>query len=232
MAIVKYGPLVTGILGQLAGSIFSQNASGPYVKGWARSSNPRVERQSIFRANWSALPTAWRGLTGAQQTAWDTYAALPAQQLTNALGENYFVSGFNWFITINQQRFSVGDSIRNAAPTVAKPATPTISTFSVFKTSGTSNTNVTFPSGTFSPNFRILLFISGPASQGTNVRNSRFRLTHIDRTVPLTQVFFQSQLEAAFGTIQVDQRFFVEMFKQDGQGPRSAAATASADAQL
>ena len=86
MAIALIGAPLAGVRGTLGGITFSANKGGPYIKLWAKPPNPRTSRQTIERGFLGRMPELWRALTGVQQTAWDTFAALGAQDLTNSLG--------------------------------------------------------------------------------------------------------------------------------------------------
>ena len=122
MSIVVFGPLVTGARGTIAGTIFSANKSGPYARGWNRGPNPRSIGQAGQRGRTSGMAKTWRGLTQLQRDAWDTWAALPAQEKFNSLGESYFPSGFNWYVAINTRLLYVGRGSRTAPPVTARPA--------------------------------------------------------------------------------------------------------------
>jgi hypothetical protein len=131
MAIIKIGAPLSGIRGTVGGITFSENGSGPYAKQWARPINPVSPNQSTQRSNFAQVPALWAALTAGQKTAWDTFAALPAQELTNSLGETYYASGYNWFVKCNTRLIRMGLSTISATPTQARPAAPTIDDFRV-----------------------------------------------------------------------------------------------------
>jgi hypothetical protein len=141
MAIITFGATVTGARGSVGGITFSANKSGPFIKEKGLPPNPRTPKQAEERGNYSKIPGLWNALTAVQQAAWDTFAALPAQELTNSLGENYFASGFNWFTKCNVRLLRVGRSTITATPTQARPAAPDIDEF-IITESGTA-TSVT-----------------------------------------------------------------------------------------
>lgn len=131
MAIVKIGAPLSGIRGTIGGITYSANGAGPYCRQWSRGSDPGSPKQATQRAYLARMPQAWAALTAAQRTAWDTFAALAAQALTNSLGETYYASGFNWFCKCNTRLLRSGRSLITATPTQARPAAPTISDFRV-----------------------------------------------------------------------------------------------------
>lgn len=131
MAIIKIGPPLSGIRGTIGGITFSANGSGTYAKLWAPPVNPRSPNQATQRAYVSRMPELWRDMTDAQRAAWDTFAALGAQELTNSLGEAYYASGLNWFVKCNVRLLRVGRTPLVPVPTQARPAAPTIDDFRV-----------------------------------------------------------------------------------------------------
>lgn len=131
MAITKIGPPLSGIRGTLGGVVYSANGSGTYCKPWAPPSNPKTELQTIERSYLASMPALWKALTALQRTDWDDFAALPAQELTNSLGDAYYASGYNWFVKCNIRLLRVGRATRAPAPVIARPTAPTIDAFRV-----------------------------------------------------------------------------------------------------
>ncbi len=125
MAITKIGPPLSGIRGTIGGITYSENRTSTYARAWAPPSNPKTPKQSTQRSNIGAMPALWNLLTSPQQDAWRTFADLPAQELTNPLGETYFASGYNWFVKCNTRLMRVGRTTITAVPTQARPTGPT-----------------------------------------------------------------------------------------------------------
>ena len=141
MAIIKVSAPVAGIRGTVGGMIYSANKSGAYVRRWTGPINPRSGPQSIQRGNVGGMAAAWRALTSGQRADWDTYAGEPEQELTNPLGESYYASGWNWYVSCNTNLARVGRAPIEDAPTVAVPAAPTMlaSGFRVCRSGSDSN---------------------------------------------------------------------------------------------
>ena len=131
MAIIKIGAPLTGIRGTIGGITYSANKSGPYAKAWARSSNPRTEKQTTERSYLAELSTKWRDIGWLYRAAWDSFAALPAQELTNSLGEAYYASGWNWFCKCNIRLLRLSRTPESLSPSQARPAAPAINDFRV-----------------------------------------------------------------------------------------------------
>ena len=131
MAITKIGPPLAGLRGTIGGITYSENGSGTYAKQWATPSNPRTSKQSEERSHLSQMPLLWNALTGVEKAAWNTFAALAAQELFNSLGESYYASGWNWFCKCNIRLLRVGRATIEPVPTQARPGAPTIDAFRV-----------------------------------------------------------------------------------------------------
>jgi len=131
MAIIKIGAPLTGIRGTIGGITYSENKSGTYAKAWGMPTNPNSPKQTTERAFVAQLSASWRAMSDAQRTAWDTFAALPAQELTNSLGEAYYASGWNWYVKCNVRLLRLGRATIVPVPTQARPAAPTIDEFRV-----------------------------------------------------------------------------------------------------
>jgi len=129
MAIAKFAAPIAGLRGTIGGVTYSANKSGPYVKQWSRSANQRTYNQQVQRAYIAGLASEWRSLSTALKAEWSAFAALPAQELTNSLGEAYYASGFNWFVKCNTRLDRAGRAHITAVPTQARPAAPTLSSF-------------------------------------------------------------------------------------------------------
>lgn len=77
------------------------------------------------------MPGLWNALTPVQKAAWDTFAALGAQELFNSLGVSYFASGWNWFCKCNIRLMRAGRATIVPVPTQARPGAPTIDEFRI-----------------------------------------------------------------------------------------------------
>ena len=98
MAKVLWSGLVTDARGKLGGTVLSKNKSGNTLSNMRAPIQPRTENQMNQRAIFAEMASDWRDLSAIDKTGWDTYAALPAQELTDSMGEPYFISGFNWYV--------------------------------------------------------------------------------------------------------------------------------------
>lgn len=228
MAIVMFGPLIIGARGTIAGTILSANKAGPYARGWARGANPRTSDQAVIRAYTGAHAAAWRGLTQGQRDTWDLWAALGAQDKTNSLGETYSASGFNWFVAINNRLLVAGRATRDNIPVIERPAAPTLTLFRLNTTAGAPLSRITYPWDEF-VDWDVILFVALANSEGVIAKTFGWRNILACPTENENWSDFQPELEAAFGTIQLNQRGFCRLARQTTDGVRSSWTTRTAD---
>ena len=155
MAITTIGAPLSGIRGTIGGITFSANKSGTYAKLWAPPSNPNSPPQSVQRGFIARQPQNWSAMAPALRADWDTFAALPAQELTNSLGEAYYATGCNWFTKCNVRVLRHGGAAFTAVPVVARPAAPTITELRICPSGTESDECVcgTPSASTFEPGF-------------------------------------------------------------------------------
>ena len=225
MAIVKLGPTIVGIRGTIGGITFSNNKSGPYAQSWARGATSSSEKQSAHRANFASQGHAWLLLTAGQQALWDTYAAAAAQELTNPLGETFFATGSVWFTTINMARFQAGQGVLVAAPVLATPGIPVTSGLQDKSAGGSFSA---FPAGEYAPDFRMVMFLAMGNTPAVTSFGNRHVFMLVTGTNPGTPVFFQAQLEAAFGVPLAGRIWEIKVARQNTEGRRSPFASRTA----
>lgn len=221
MAIVLFGPLVIGARGTIGGTIFSANGGGPYARGWSKGSNPKSTLQTNQRGRFTSLAASWRDLTQAQRDNWIAYAADPAQELTNSLGVTYFASGFNWYIRINDHLELAGLSRRVVAPVLVRPVAPILDNAGtqLFITGGSADTRIRLDAASPNLAFRHLV-VARVSFQGRSAFAAGFKFERIPVPDVNRRIFFQTEIEATFGTIALEQRMFVQVQTQDPNGQR------------
>lgn len=226
MAKLLFSALVDGVRGRVGGIIFSANAAGPAVRRYAppiRSNTPiQVSRRGIF-SQWGA---GWRGLTAAQRTAWNVYAANILQAKTDALGNIYYLNGYQWFVSMNSNRNLVGRSQLSNAPSTPVPAAPTIGTL-LITAPGTAGCQQALTVASFGAFDLVaeLYFSPSNAKLSTNARDYRFVIGVQTGAIVTPTVF--PDLEPIFGTIQSGSYWTSRIYVQTVQGRRSAYSQAN-----
>lgn len=226
MAIITVQAPVAGIRGKLGGLIYSANKSGPYARPWSRGANPRTNFQTAQRSSFSSIPVLWNALTGVQKAAWDTFAALPAQELFNPLGESYFASGYNWFSKCNIRLINMDRATITATPVVARPAAPTISSLQLPFLTG-QIAKITYPSGEFTATQDQVIELGVVNSTGRQVEPTNFLTLKQDQDPPDTDQVFRVPYGERWNLIGTAYKGFVRVYRQTEEGIRSSPGTAN-----
>jgi len=221
MAIIKLGPMVVGIRGDVGGMIFSANKAGPYAKIWARPSNPRTLFQTTERGILGSMPELWRALSPALQAAWDTFAALPAQELFNSLGESYFISGFGWFTKTNIRLVAAGRATRTAVPILARPSAPTLTAFEL-PFLPEQYAKVTYPMGEFGVTRDLVLEVAVSISEGKRTAPPTFLTLGRAQIPPGTETGFLTPYNTRYNLTGPERKGFCLLYRQSLEGLRSS----------
>lgn len=101
------------------GTTWSRNRNGQYTRRRAVSVQPRTPAQLNQRARMSTNAAAWRALTDAQRAGWKSLGL----QITrsDALGQQYDLSGFQAYCSVNNNKLDAGDSAVSDAPVIVTP---------------------------------------------------------------------------------------------------------------
>jgi len=220
MAIVSFGAPITGIRGSIGGITYSGNKSGPYAKLWAKGSNVRTPPQSVDRLLLASLAARWRTLDAGDRADWDTFAADPAQELTNSLGEPYYISGFLWWNKISRELIRAGRDPLESGWNVTKPTAPAILTLRV--SAGAVASQITYAADTFTPSHDCIIDMCLGQSIGAIAKPLKPLCLGAWQTPGGTSLDISAAVDAAFATVQVGQRAFAEISKQHILGYRSA----------
>lgn len=118
------GLMVTDLSGTLDGLVASRNRYGPYFRNHVIPTDPATEQQLKIRAAMADVQNAWRAMTDAQRSAWNSYAA--GLTTTNRIGARHTLTGYaawSQFALPQYQQVEALDPGR--VVTVTPPAFPT-----------------------------------------------------------------------------------------------------------
>lgn len=221
MPVIKLGAIISDIRGSTGGVTFSKNRSGNYVRLWAQTSKTATLKRQAQRARYSPLPQMWRDLSNAQRTAWGLFASLPAQELQNSMGEDYFASGWGWFVKCNSRLMRADESTIDNPPVSARPSAPTITTVTFEEdVMGDPELSLTYPLNEFSG--LTLILESGLAPRGgrTSWPSTRALLA-ADSAAGASSEDYSSEFIDRYGTPGADDQLFTFVSAQSDEGLRS-----------
>lgn len=123
-ALAKYGALITEIKGSVGGTTFKGTKQGGSVqnkitkvdagRGSGKITKADAGRVIQVIGNTVANSTAWKDLTDAQRQTWVTQA--PNYPFYNKFGEPYTPSGFQLYMSCNNNLLNIGESVLTDAP--------------------------------------------------------------------------------------------------------------------
>ena len=121
MAVVKFGAIVTGVIGSIAGVTYSTYNGRNIVR---RKPQPVGRHQGIqpqIRAILGFCTRYWAQLTETQRNLWRAYAQ--AHPVIDKFGESALNSGFQWFVKLNIIHITAyaGTDIKVVEPPTAEP---------------------------------------------------------------------------------------------------------------
>lgn len=109
-------PIFAQASGSIAGTVFSRNAGGMYVRSRANPTNPNTDAQQAVRDAMRTLVFYWsQTLTDTNRENWNTYAF--NTPTLNKLGESTHKTGQQMFLRGNIPRLAAGLDIITGAPT-------------------------------------------------------------------------------------------------------------------
>jgi hypothetical protein len=122
--------LLTEASGSVGGCTFSHNRAGLYIRQRTLPTNPNSAGQVSVRSVFTTLAQAWsQDLTQLMRDGWDAYAAVVTK--TGKLGDQIFLTGFNWYLACNTPRLQAGQARADVPPSTFSLTTLTAPTMVV-----------------------------------------------------------------------------------------------------
>src|SRR5579872_5554563 len=190
--------------GSIGKETSSRNSSGQYRRQRAIPTNPRSVPQQAARARLTSLSAGWRGLTGAQQTAWIAFGQ--SFTINNSLGTAIHLTGLQCYIKVNTVNMLNGDAVVSTPPALpsfvgvtvtgvtAVAATPLIELAGANPAAGT----------------KFMTFASPQVSAGLNF-NGNYRWLTTAQTFTAGFLSIQTVYAAKFGALIVGKKIFVKV---------------------
>lgn len=227
MALCKFGPTVVGLRGTIGGITFSQSKSGPYCKAWSRGATQQGFIQDIVRGQLGSMGTPWTALSDIQRTAWNKFAAAPNELDYDPWSDQYFLSGYSWYVRCGIRRRLVNLGVSATPPSGAAATAVTGLTLDLHPTTSESS-YLDYTPGTFGATDSIFAFLSICPSAGNVKPNQPFRLflpvyNPPDGPIDITPFLQYLNMEVPAGS-----KGFANIYKQAAAGNRSVVAQVSA----
>jgi hypothetical protein len=172
MAKIKLGGLAQDVRGSLAGTTFSKNASGAYVRGKVSPVQPRTSFQTAARNMFGGLSKLWGGtLTADKRTAWQGFAA--SHPIIDVFGDSMVLSGINTFQRLNRVIMFLGSASISDPPANLDVTALTSATVAVSVATGIS---IAFAPSPLAQGEGVYIWATGPIPKGRAFVNSMYKL--------------------------------------------------------
>lgn len=113
---VPLWPFLSAASGSAGDVTASRNAHGQYFRTRVTPTNPNTARQAAVRIQFHNMHSTYEGrTTAAQKDAWNTYAR--SVSVRGRLGDRIYITGWNWFVRINQPRLTAALPFKLSPPT-------------------------------------------------------------------------------------------------------------------
>jgi hypothetical protein len=191
---IKFGSIVTDGRGKIGGHVASKNRAGAYLRTKVTPVNPRSLKQVNARASLSARAIAWRGLTAAQRTQWNS--AVASFMGTDIFGDIRKPTGFNLYNKLNINLLNAGGAVITAPPLPIGVGQITTLTPSQVPAGATSLIYAPTP---VPAGFSMIIRATAPVSPGKSFVKSEFRQIAVVAAAAATPFVATVSYAAVFG---------------------------------
>lgn len=196
--------------GSYQGITSSRNRFGQYVRTRATPVNPSSTFQGTVRARLSASAAAWRTLTDVQRDGWASLGLSITR--TDSLGQYINLTGFQAFVSVNNNLAAAGDAQVNDAPALTTPdalqsLTPTVTDVPLV--------SIAYTATPLGAGQRLFLYASPPRSAGRNFEND-LRLISVSAAAGASPLVATTAYQARFGNPVATQKVFFAAAVYDG----------------
>lgn len=202
---VMYGGPVANASGSLAGVVASHNRGGSYFRRRTVPVKATTTYATNAKARLAAASSAWKGLTGAQRFAWETWAS--TNPIVDTLGEKRILSGQQAYIKLNSRILFIGGSQISVPPVVSAPNALTSVTLTA--DIGAGNFEVAFTPTPLAAGLSAWVQAAVVDSAGITFVQNLYKLVQVSAAAAASPLSIQTAVEDRFGSLIVGQQVFV-----------------------
>lgn len=114
MARIIYGPIITDIKGSIGGMTFQKNGSGTIARLKPRKVMTNTQKQRDQQPRLKEVQRNWNELSLVNKVLWNDFAAI--NNKIGLDGQEKKLTGYQWFLSINENRLLFDDSILSVPP--------------------------------------------------------------------------------------------------------------------
>lgn len=203
MAKIKFGAIVVDGRNKIGGHVLAKNKAGNYMRTKTTPVNPSTTFQTEVRSIFGDLASGWSSLTEAQRDSFNARVSEYAK--TDIFGDLRNPSGKTLYQQLNQNLRLSGQGVISTCP--APSATPFLEGLTA--TADVSGTTFSLEYDNNLVGYTVLIYSSGPVTQGTNFVKNKLRLIRYADGTNGGVTAFWTQYVARFGAPVVGQKIFV-----------------------
>lgn len=223
MAKIKFTAFMAEARNKVAGSVFSKNHYGNYIRTKTSPSNAQTTAQMAQRQMLGSLSAAWRGLSQSERASWE--GATDAFLRTDVFGDQLELSANALYVSLNKNLINAGKSKIDTAPSPVEM--PTIGISDLKADESTPKLEFTFSENTIPSGFALLVKATAPISPGKKYVKNLLRFIGTETATSGT-VDILSDYQAKFGNPIAGQRISVQAYlvsENTGQAGVPVSAT-------
>lgn len=220
--LVQFGAIVVAGSGKLGGHVFAKNRGGDYMRTKVTPLNPQSTRQTIVRALFASISSAWSSLTAPNRQSYEDKVGEYAK--TNIFGQLKNPSGKALHQRLNQNLQNTGQAIQTTAPDpVAVPdAGFTTALYGLLA----GNFLLALSGNTTGQ--KIIVYATPQMSQGTNFVKNRLRQLEIFDGVDAATLDIKASYDALFGLPEPGSNIHIKVVVVNVNGQASPGTTVKA----
>jgi hypothetical protein len=227
---VQFTAFMADARGKVAGSVFSKNRGGAYVRTKVTGTNPATAAQTLVRSRLALYSQGWRALTASQRAEWN--AAVGNFPKTNQFGNTYLMSGQQLYQMINNNLVAVGSAAITSPP--VSGAVTAMASAVVTMAKGTPAVSVAFTATPVPAGNAYKVFATGGLSPGINFVSSKLRFIGLIAAAATSPADLLAMYTAKYGVVPAaTSKVFFEFVPfntttgQEGTGFRVSAIVAA-----
>jgi hypothetical protein len=193
MARLTFTSPITSITGSIGSTTFQRNASGYIARLRPNHTTALIKNPLSKFITISKRLAEWRSLAPVTQGLWQSFAALHSK--IDYYGNTRKLTGFNWYVSINNHLESLCISILSSPPAYVSPTVVPEFTFQVNDLGLLLFATTSYTLG----NNYLVIFATPPTAPIFPIQRSKFRFITYSTTSPVTSINFKTSWQNTFG---------------------------------
>lgn len=227
MAIAKFSDIIGDASGRIAGAVIARNIHATYLRPYRPAANPASSVQHSQRLRYSLISAAWSALSAIQRAAYDTFAADTHNYVTNRLGDDVPLSGWQTFVRQSQNLLIASLALPTAPPSTPFPTAPVINAIFLYEqTPSVWVFSYTFPTDEFLNHYSPMAQARKP-SPGSQTANSGWKFIRCGAPIAGSSTTATTATLRVFGTPINGSMAFMRIARMAADGGRSPDTIAS-----